>query len=95
VATLIETFALLVGIALCVGALISSARAREFGGVIFCAIFAAVLAAALVGLLLHPAEVQQQAEKREGWNVFWLGRHVAIELFSDDATVTVYGPYCD
>jgi ABC-type transport system involved in cytochrome c biogenesis permease subunit len=66
VATLIETFALLVGIALCVGALISSARAREFGGVIFCAIFAAVLAAALVGLLLHPAEVQQQAEKPEG-----------------------------
>jgi hypothetical protein len=67
---------------------------KNLRGVIFCAIFAAVLAAALVGLLLHPAEVQQQAEKREGWNVFWLGRHVAIELFSDDATVTVYGPYC-
>jgi hypothetical protein len=70
---------------------LESARARAFGAFIFMAIFAAVF----VFVLLNPSMVlQQQLEKPEGWNVIWLGPHVAIELFGSDGIVSVSCPYC-
>jgi hypothetical protein len=61
-------------------------------GSIFWMALAAALAAGLVFTLLNPT-AGKQLEKPEGWNVFWLGNHVAIKVTSL-TEVTVYGPYC-
>jgi hypothetical protein len=96
VARSIFEFGIFVIFVLSVFGLIVTVRDRDLWSAIVCAIAAAIGAAVLVFSLLNPTEVQlQQLEKPEGWNVIWLGPHVAIELFGGDAVVTVYGPYCD
>jgi uncharacterized membrane protein len=91
VANLIGIIAFLVVIAIIVVSLISSIRKRTLEPFIYIVIFFAFV----VVVALLPTKYQKQVEKPEGGNVFWLGKHWAIELFSDDAEVTGYGPYCD
>jgi hypothetical protein len=90
-ATIIGVFAVLVVMAMVVVGLIWSVRNRTLELFIYFVIFFVFVW--FVAQL--PPEYQKQVEKPQGGNVFWLGPHVAIELFSGDADVSIYGPYCD